>query len=152
MSKYTTYALHFWCPYQVPTCMLLSHLHHTFSPLHPSWHDRLKTIQWAVPRNMQLLTMQYSARSNCIHIISSALGIQISSVYVSPQSFKRKTDVVKWKWRKLNNNKFQFAPSSSYRMTLLSFMYTATELRWRYHGQFWYVTSWVDAHTSWCSF
>jgi hypothetical protein len=85
MSKFTPYALPFRCTYQVPTCMLLSHLHHTFSPLHPSWLDRPKNIQSAVSHNVQLLILQYSAGSNCVHIISSPLSIQIFSVHVSPQ-------------------------------------------------------------------
>jgi hypothetical protein len=153
MSKFTTYALHFRCPYQVLTSILLSHLHHTFSLLHTSWHDRPKNIQSAVLHNMQLLFMQYSAGPNYVHIISSPPGIQIFSVYVSP-NFKCKTDVVKWKWRKLHNNKFQFVLSSSHRMTLLSFKCISTALRRRHHGQFSYVTmSWgKHAHASWCWF
>jgi hypothetical protein len=79
MSKFTPYALPFRCPYQVPTWMLLSHLHHTFSPLHPSW------LQSAVSHKVQLLILQYSAGSNWVHIISSPLSIQIFPVHVSPQ-------------------------------------------------------------------
>lgn len=75
------------------------------------------------------------------------------SLFMSPQSFKCKTGVVKWNWRKLHNNKFQFIPSSSYRMTLLNFMYTATAPRRRYHAQLSNATSWVEhANTSRCLF
>jgi len=84
-------------------------------------------------------------------LISSALGIQIFSVYLSPQSFKCKTNVVKWNWRKLHNNKFQFVPSSLYKMALHSFMYAATTMRRRYDCS--YVTSWVEhANTTACWF
>jgi hypothetical protein len=97
---------------------------------------------------LQFLIMQYSAGSNCVHIISSALGVEVFAVYVSPQSFKCKTDVVKWNWRKLHKNKFQFVPSSSFRRALLIFKYISTKLRRRCHAQFTYVTmSWGRARS-----
>jgi hypothetical protein len=127
MSKFTSYAFPFRCPYQFPTCILLSHWHHTFSPLHPSWLDRPRNIQSAVPHNTQLLIVQYSAGPNYVHIISSALRYSNILCFCVSRSFKCKTDVVKWSFRKLHKNKFQFVPSS-YRITLLSFMYTATKI------------------------